>query len=88
LVEQGEYGICYYYLADLEEQLGGIRQSRQLTLEIAEENIVLGSPQVGFKAFANLKFEEEISRLIAILEGVGRLTDADRVREFVHESGK
>jgi hypothetical protein len=88
LVEMGESAICISYLADLEERLGAIRQSRQLTLEIAKENIVLGSHQAGLKAFANRKFEEETSRLIAILEGVGRLTDANRVREFVHASGK
>jgi hypothetical protein len=67
--------------------LEAIRQSRQLTLDAAE-NVVLGSPQARLKAFANRKFEEETSRLITTFEGLGRLTDADRVREFVHGSGK
>jgi hypothetical protein len=83
LVESGEYAICIRYLADLEQRLEAIRQSRQTTLEIAEGNIVLGSPQAGLKAYADRRFEEQTSRLIAILEGVGRLEDADRVREFV-----
>jgi hypothetical protein len=88
LVESGEYATCISYLADLEPRLEAIRQSGQMTLEIAEGNIVLGSPQAGLKAFADLQFEEETSRLIAILEGGGRLRDADRVREFVRARGK
>jgi hypothetical protein len=55
-------------------------------MEIAAESVVLGSPQAGLKEFANRKFEEETSRMVAILEGLGRLRDADRVREFVHAS--
>jgi hypothetical protein len=88
LVDSGEYAICVSYLEDLEQRLEAIRQSYRMTLEIAEENIVLSSPQAGLKAFANLKFGEETSRLIAILEGVGHLQDADRVREFVRAQGK
>jgi hypothetical protein len=88
LVENGEYATCITYLADLEQRLEAIRQSCQRTLEIAEGNIVLGSPQAGLKEFANLKFDEESSRLIAILEGVGRLKDAERVRELVRTRGK
>jgi hypothetical protein len=87
LVDSGEYAICISHLGDLGLRLEAIRQSYQMTLEIAEGNIVLGSPQAGLKAFADLKFAEETGRLIAILEGVGRLQDADRVREFARKQG-
>jgi hypothetical protein len=88
LVDGGEYATCISYLADLGQRLEAIRQSYQMTLQIAGENIVLGSPGAGLKAFANLRFVEETSRLIAILEGVGHLQDAERVREFVRAVGK
>jgi hypothetical protein len=88
LVVKGEWAICNSYLTDLEGRLEAVRQSRHLTLEIAEKNEALDSPQESLKAFANCQFEDETSRLITILEGMGRLTDADRVREFVHGSEK
>jgi hypothetical protein len=87
LVDSGEYAICNGYLGDLGQRLEAIRGSYQVTLEIAAGNIVLGSPQAGLKAFADLKFDEETGLLIAILEGVGRLQDADRVREFGRTKG-
>jgi hypothetical protein len=88
LVDSGEYDICVRYLGDLEQRLEAIRQSYQMTLEIAAGNIVLGSPEAGLKEYADLKLAEQTSRLIAILEGVGRLRDANRVREFVSTQGK
>ncbi len=59
-----------------------------MKLEIAKENLVLSSPQAGLREYANFKFVEETSRLIAMLEGVGRVQDADRVREFVRAQGR
>jgi hypothetical protein len=85
LVESGEYATCVSYLPDLEEKLEAILQSYRMTLEIAEENLFLSAPEAGLKGFAKLKLAEETGRLIAILEGVGRLQDAERVREFVRD---
>jgi hypothetical protein len=83
LVESGAYAICISYLAGVEDRLEAIRQSYQMTLEIAGGSLVLGSPQAGLKEYAKLRLAEETRRLIAILEGTGRLEEADRVREFV-----
>jgi hypothetical protein len=88
LVESGEYATCISYLTDLEERLEAIRQSYRMTLEIAAGNLVLGSPEAGLKEYASLKFVEETNRLIAILEGVGRIQDANHVRAFVRTHGK
>jgi hypothetical protein len=86
LIDRGEYAICVKYLPNLEQRLEALRQMYQMTLEIAAENHLLGSPEAGLKGYARLRFVEQTSRLIAILEGVGRLQDADRVRAFVRDT--
>jgi hypothetical protein len=88
LVESGEFSTCLSYLGDLGHRLEAIRQSYQMTLEIAEGNIVLGSAPAGLKAYADLKLAEQTSRLLAVLDGAGRPREADRVREFVSALGK
>jgi hypothetical protein len=88
LVEGGEYATCIDYLLDLGQRLEAVRQSYLMTLEIAEQNLLLSSPEARLKEYADLRLVEETSRLIAILEGVGRLQDADRVREFVRAQGR
>jgi len=87
LLGAGEYATCSYYLGDLQQRLEAIRQAYQMKLEIAGENLILGSPQARLKEHANLALVEQTDRLIAILEGVGRMQDADRVREFVRAQG-
>jgi hypothetical protein len=57
-----------------------IRQLRQLHLELADENPALGKPE--FRDYAEAHFAEEVRRLVAILAGVGRGADAERVREL------
>jgi hypothetical protein len=88
LVDSGEYAICISYLGDLGQRLEAIRQSYLTTREIPEGNIVLNFREAGLKAYADLKLAEQTSRLIAILDGAGRLLDADRVRDFVRAQGK
>jgi hypothetical protein len=88
LVQGGEYATCVGYLSDLGQRLEAIRQSYLMTLEIAGQNLLLSSPEAGLKEYANLRLAEETNRLVAILEGVGRLQDADRVREFVRAQGR
>jgi hypothetical protein len=88
LVARGEYALCVSYLGDLGQRLQAIRRSYQMHLEIAGGNIVLSSPQAGLKAYADSRLADQTSRLIAILEGAGRLQDADRVRQFARAQGK
>jgi hypothetical protein len=88
LVDSGDFATCTNYIPDLDMRLEEIRQLYQITLEIAEENPVLGSPNARLREFAISKLIQEASRLIAILEGVGRLKDADRVREFMRLQGR
>jgi hypothetical protein len=88
LVQGGEYATCVGYLPDLGQRLEAIRQSYLMTLEIAEQNLLLSSPEARLKEYADLRLTEETNRLIAILEGVGRLQDAERVREFVRAQGR
>jgi hypothetical protein len=85
LVESGDYELCNYYLSDLETRLEAIRSLHRMTLEIAAENSVLGSPEAGLKQHARTRLADATSRLITILEGVGRLDEAERVRAFVRE---
>jgi hypothetical protein len=85
LVENGDYELCNCYLSDLEKRLEAIRSLHQMTLEIAAENPALGSPEAGLKQYARARLADATSRLIAILEGVGRMEEAERVRAFVRE---
>jgi tetratricopeptide (TPR) repeat protein len=85
LVESGDYEICNRYLSDLEKRLEAIRSLHRMTLDIAAENSVLGSPEAGLKHHARTRLSEATSRLIAILEGVGRMDEAERVRTFVRD---
>ena len=87
LVERCEYAICISYLPILEQRLEAIRQSYEMTLEIAAD-FALRFPQSRLNRHANEKLDKETNRLIAILEGVGQFEDANRVREFVREQGR
>src|SRR5262249_5109242 len=66
LVQAGEYAICSSYVPDPAARLEEIRQLRQTTLEIAQENPRLGSPEARLREYAALKFRDETQRLIAI----------------------
>lgn len=88
LTEAGEYATCICYVPDPAQRLEEICQSRRMTLEIAEENPALGSPEARLKEYADMKFAEETQRLIAILEGVGRTGEADHVREVARATGQ
>jgi hypothetical protein len=85
LAARGEYATCGRYLPDLEQRLEEIRHLHRMTLELAEESPTLSSPEARLKEYAAIRLAEETGRLVAILEGVGRTQDADRVREFVRE---
>jgi hypothetical protein len=85
LVDAGEYSTCISYLADPAQRLEEIRQMRQITLEIAQENPALSSQESLLKVHAEMRFDKETRRLIAILEGVGRTKDADHVREVARK---
>ncbi len=85
LVEGGEFAVCSSYLPDPEKRLEEVRQLFQMTLEIATENPVLSRPEARLTNYARLRLVETTNRLIAILEGVGRTEEADRVRAFVRE---
>lgn len=83
LVDHGEYATCISSVPDLDKRLEAIRELQQITLEMAQQDPILGTPDAGLREFAQLRFVEETSRLSAILEGVGRLQEAERVREFM-----
>jgi hypothetical protein len=65
-----------------------IRHFHWTTLELAEESPTLSRPEARLKEYAAMRLAQDTGRLIAILEGVGRTQDADRVREFVRKLGK
>jgi hypothetical protein len=83
LAARGEYATCVSYIPDLEQRLEDIRHLHRMTLELAEESPTLSSPEAQLKEYAAIRLAQETGRLVAILEGVGRTQDADRVREFV-----
>jgi hypothetical protein len=51
-----------------------------VTLELAGEGPALSSPGAQLKEYAEVRLAQETGQLIAILEGLGRTQDADRVR--------
>jgi hypothetical protein len=88
LAAHGDYATCARYIPDLEKRLEAIGQLHRATLEIAETNPRLGSPEARLREYAQTRLAEQTGRLVAILEGVGRAADAERVREFAREEGK
>jgi hypothetical protein len=80
LVAHQNYEVCIAYIHDPIARFEEIRQLRRVQLELANENPALNIPQ--FRDYAEGNFAEEVRRLIAILVGVGRRPDAERVREL------
>lgn len=88
LVDRGEFATCIHYVSEPDEKLEAIRQMHQITMELADENPLLGSPEARLREYAELRLVEQTNRLISIYEGVGQLDKADQVREFVRELRK
>jgi hypothetical protein len=80
LVAHREYETCAAYIPDPVGSFEGIRQRRQVQLEVADENPALGGSHL--RDFTEARFADAVGRLVEILAGVGRRQDAERVREL------
>jgi tetratricopeptide (TPR) repeat protein len=85
LVASGDYEICLEYIGPPEAKFETIRQLRQISLEIAEENPALGSPEAGVRAYAEMRFVSKTRQLLEILTRGGRTQDADKIRQLARE---
>jgi hypothetical protein len=88
LVAAGEYEVCAQYLGDPVERFEAIRALREMQLEIASENPLLGSPQSGLRLHAETHFVKHTRRVLAILEGAGRTTEAEHILELARTVSK
>jgi hypothetical protein len=79
LIASMQYETCARYLGDPEARFEEICHLRQLKLEIADENPVLGSPEARLREFADLAFVAQTRQLLEILEAMGRTEDAGRI---------
>jgi len=75
LAERREYQICISHIPDPLKKFDRIRETRERTLTFAKD----ANPPL--KDFAETSFAEETCRLIEILVGVNRKTDAEKIRE-------
>jgi hypothetical protein len=80
LIAHREYETCISYIPDPLAKFEEIRQLRQVKLEIAAENAAIGSSE--FRDYVEFGFAEQACDVIAILIGVGRRREAERVREL------
>jgi hypothetical protein len=85
LVASDEYEICLEYIGSPEEKFEAIRQLRQISLEIAEENPALGSPVAGVRAYAEMRFAGKTRQLLQILTRAGRTQEAEKIRQLAGE---
>jgi tetratricopeptide (TPR) repeat protein len=85
LVASGEHEICLEHIGSPEEKFEAIRQLRQISLEIAEENPALGSPVAGVRAYAEMRFAGKTRQLLEILTRAGRTQEAEKIRQLARE---
>jgi hypothetical protein len=75
-----EYGVCAAYIPDPLARFAEIRRHRRFRLADAD---LLGEADTAWMLeMAEGHFAEEVGRLVAILAGVGRAAEAQRVREL------